>query len=571
MVILSLFLVVVCLLWIARLSGRVNDLEKQRTAAPIPVQVAPSGVMQPMLRHEEAIPKPRAEKRADEEIATGWLTKIGVVAILFGIGFFLKYAIDQGWISELTRVMMGVATGLLLVVLGEIWQSKYRSYALSLSGGGIGILYFSITAAYQFYDLVSRGPAFVLMVLITLGASGLAYRYRSLPLAVLASIGGYASPLLLHSNTDQQIQMFFYITLLNIGVLLVLIKKYWFELLYLSFIGTALNFIVWAGQFSNRNNTLESIVFLLANFAIFWAVTVLLIRLHDSQEQVHEDTDNNQAIFQLLTAIYFSIAIAVLLYGRFHDRLALVSLIKGGIALATYALVSHYGWRLMRYVSSLGIFFFLTLCFIWQFNGAALDISIFFMAAAGIAAGQMLAKEELRFWGFAALVLGLLKTFANQYEMQAYAFLLNEKFALSALYIAGIWAASRFWNGEDQKIKAAAALSLWFAVSWELVAYFGQFPGAKNSLNLSLSVWWIVYALIVLIYGVVSRAAFFRKLAIMLFALSIIKVFVYDVQSLDTGYRVVSFITLGVILLSVSYAYHRHKEKITNFLEGKNQ
>ncbi len=44
---------------------------------------------------------------------------------------------------------------------------------------------------------------------------------------------------------------------------------------------------------------------------------------------------------------------------------------------------------------------------------------------------------------------------------------------------------------------------------------------------------------------------------------------VYDVQALDTPYRIISFIVLGVILLSVSFAYKKNKEKITAFIAGE--
>ena len=35
------------------------------------------------------------------------------------------------------------------------------------------------------------------------------------------------------------------------------------------------------------------------------------------------------------------------------------------------------------------------------------------------------------------------------------------------------------------------------------------------------------------------------------------KVFVYDVSELDRGYRIVSFIVLGVLLLAISFVYQR--------------
>jgi len=40
-------------------------------------------------------------------------------------------------------------------------------------------------------------------------------------------------------------------------------------------------------------------------------------------------------------------------------------------------------------------------------------------------------------------------------------------------------------------------------------------------------------------------------------AFTIGKVFLYDVSELDRGYRIVSFIVLGALLLAISFAYQR--------------
>src|SRR3989344_3457610 len=411
MVVLLLFLVIFCLFLIARLSRRVGDLEKQKspvraaavsTVAPIAGHEAS---MQPMPQHEITAPEPQ---RPDEEIATNWLTKIGVIALLFGVGFFLKYAIDQGWISELTRAMMGVAIGTLLIILGEIWKTKYRSYALSLTGGGIGILYFSAAAAYQFYDLISQGPAAAVMVLITLSASFLAYRYRSLSLAMLAAIGCFASPLMLASGTDRQIQLFFYLTLLNIGILFVLIKKYWYELLYIALIGTIIDFVAWGTAFSNKQNTLESMLFLLTSLSLFWVISVLLLQLHESQKTLPEKADDTQSIFFVLSGTFFVLAGVFLLYRNFHDRLALVSFIEAIIAFVAYFLTARSSWRNLRYVSSFAFFFLLLLFANWQFDNNMLDAAIIVLGMSAVTAGVFLGKQELRISGFIILMLGLL-------------------------------------------------------------------------------------------------------------------------------------------------------------------
>jgi uncharacterized membrane protein len=48
-----------------------------------------------------------------------------------------------------------------------------------------------------------------------------------------------------------------------------------------------------------------------------------------------------------------------------------------------------------------------------------------------------------------------------------------------------------------------------------------------------------------------------RWQALLLIALTIVKVFVVDVSQLDRGYRIVSFIVLGVLLLAISFVYQR--------------
>ena len=107
----------------------------------------------------------------------------------------------------------------------------------------------------------------------------------------------------------------------------------------------------------------------------------------------------------------------------------------------------------------------------------------------------------------------------------------------------------------------------WFVSSWEIVQYFRD-VGSENVQNLSLSIWWMAYAVILMVLGVMKKYAVLRQVSVALFIITILKVFLYDVQALDLGYRIVSFITLGVILLSVSFAYQRHKEKFQQFIKG---
>ena len=74
----------------------------------------------------------------------------------------------------------------------------------------------------------------------------------------------------------------------------------------------------------------------------------------------------------------------------------------------------------------------------------------------------------------------------------------------------------------------------------------------------SLSAWWMVYGALLMTVGFLRRSAFLRWQALGLLALSIGEVFLNGVSLESQGYRVLSFLGLGVLLLAVSFAYQRN-------------
>ena len=81
-------------------------------------------------------------------IASNWLLRIGVLILVMGVGFFLKYSIEKGLINELGRVLLCTAAGLAMLVAGtQMLGRKYHLFGQGLIGGGIAMLYFSVFAA----------------------------------------------------------------------------------------------------------------------------------------------------------------------------------------------------------------------------------------------------------------------------------------------------------------------------------------------------------------------------------------------------------------------------------------
>jgi len=101
---------------------------------------------------------------------------------------------------------------------------------------------------------------------------------------------------------------------------------------------------------------------------------------------------------------------------------------------------------------------------------------------------------------------------------------------------------------------------LWIASS-ELINLTDVF-GYKDSYKLGLSILWGIYALGLIILGIIKRKTHLRIGAIVLFAVTLIKLFFYDIAELDTISKTVVFLSLGILLLIISFLYNKYKDLI---------
>jgi hypothetical protein len=81
----------------------------------------------------------------------------------------------------------------------------------------------------------------------------------------------------------------------------------------------------------------------------------------------------------------------------------------------------------------------------------------------------------------------------------------------------------------------------------------------RNLERLAFSLVWLAYAILVMSLGIWRRSRGMRLGAMVLLAVAIVKVFIYDLSFLGAAYRPVSFVGLGVILLTVSFLYQRYR------------
>ena len=568
----------------------VTTSEAQQDAAlPLPRETTATSPLPPLphIPPRPAAPAPAEEADLESRIGSHWLNRIGIAAVLVGVSYFLKYAFDNNWIGPAGRVAIGLIAGIAVVVWSERFrQHGYRAFSYSLKAVGIGVMYLSLWAAFHVYSLIPSAVAFVAMLAVTGSTATLAITQDAEILAAFALTGGFSTPLLLSTGQNKELQLFAYVALLNLAAVVMVAVKPWRRLLVLAYIGTLILYIGWYSEFYSRPQLALTVAFATVFFAIF-AVAPLVARRPEDESSVF-------AAIPLLLAFVNAGVYFLQVYGM-YEEVNKHAMAWFALALAAaYIFLSRQTQRqdpdpeniarlhFLHLALAIG---FITIAIPIRLDGHWITIGWFVEAAVLLWLSDRIRSTLLSGFAVAALALGVFRLLAfDNFAPETLIF--NARMGTYAVAIAVLGALT--WQAQrrhDELGRQAAAIALvtlnvlaLLALSHEVADYYarelaavvpkykpGQFipydASATRTIRLeedfTYSALWMAYGAVLMIVGFWRRAALVRWQALVLIAATIVKVFVYDVSQLDRGYRIVSFIVLGVLLLAISFVYQR--------------
>lgn len=251
-------------------------------------------------------PAPTFIDRTIEFLKENFLTVIGVITLVLGIGYFVKYAIDQNWINETLRVIIGIAVGFAIIGTGHYLQKKYTVFSSILVGGGVSVLYFTITIAFREYHLFSQSLSFILLAFVTLLSIILSFIYHQQTLFVFSLLGGFAAPLMISTGESNYIFLFTYLGILNLGTLFIAWKKDWITIRFIAFGLSALFFLPWVGA-----PTTKIIFFFIGLYYLLFTVFAILPYLKG------KTMDTIHVVLYALQNLYF-VGIGILSYTHYY-------------------------------------------------------------------------------------------------------------------------------------------------------------------------------------------------------------------------------------------------------------
>jgi len=575
--------------------GRMDELKKAVDNKRADFGYAPSGAEKSSSRASGPSPE------GDFEILVGqkWMLIVGIITIVFGVGYFLKYSFERELIGPAGQVAVSYFLGAVFLGLGNFFHQKaaFVTFGLYMIGGAIAVFYFSAFAAFQLYTppVIGQEFSFLIMILITVLASVLAIRFDVKWLAVLGLVGGFLTPVLVSSGRDNFFGLMSYMTLLNFGVLFVAFKKNWNLLNGLGFIGTYILYSGWYARYYS-DEKFWAALFFVNLFYLIYSVAPF------AYQYLKNNTESSPASGFLIITFnaFIGFGYSYNMISSHFQASYYVSVITVFYAAVFLAMASHLFKQGKRFadafvvaLSMASLFLIITIPMIFSnhwvtFFWAAQAFVLLFMASkldrkAVYAGSYILFAVSL----FKLMVIdypapGIFRLNVDMMRIEPhFTYLLVERYIAWAGVLAMLFAAAGIMRKLDVKLVInelrdstiayiVFGICLFAVLNIETASLlYDYLPAARFAFISGL---WACFAAALMVIGFKFNKYGVRKTSIALFLITLIKVFLFDMGDMSTPWRILSFMVLGFIMVTVSFYYHKFKDKLMDAFkeEGRN-
>jgi len=576
------------------LEQRVAQLEQQLIALRADMQAmraAPSPAIPPPLPLASAIPPPvqapmaappprvvpaaapapafkpsvsESKESLENQLGSKVLSKVAILLLLVAAALALKWSYDNNWIGPSGRILIGLVAGAAIVVWSERFRKqKMAAFSYALKAVGTGVLYLSFWAGFHVYHLpfMPAGVAFAGMVAVTLWNAFMAWSQNAEGLAGYALVGAYLTPVLVSTGGDHEIFLFSYLAIIAAAAVALIKVRPWHKLLLGALPVTAMFFSGWFSEFFTPDKAWLTAGFALLLWGVF-AVAPLLAA----------DVDN------AATTVFVPIGTAAFGAWAIYSILSMSAGTNGETwaawAAVGFAAVYLVFARLRKAgVASVHVglaIVFLTVAIPLKATGHGITLGwlvegVVLVAVVSRAGLESRVRAAMQWLGWGALLLGVAGALIEPWILDGvYRAFLNREFATSLAAVLALGAAA--WISTHQK-GAAKGDSKMAAVSLVLInlvmllamnrEIFRAFDAGQERADFCFSAWMMTQGAAMLVLGFWKRLSLARWLGLILLIVTVIKTVVWDMRSLGTGYHILSYLGLGVILMAVSYAYQK--------------
>jgi uncharacterized membrane protein len=500
-------------------------------------------------------------------VAGRWLNYVGILALLFAVTFFLKYAFDNNWVGPRGRVGIGLLAGSVLYPWSHHLLARgYKYFSEGIAGLGAAVLYLSLWAGWHYYHIFPQSTAFALMIVVTATTLVVAVGRNSERIAFLALVGGLITPMLVSTGENHEVSLFTYLTILGVGVLGIAWVRDWKSLPPVQFLATLIYFWGWYSEFYRADELATTVLFATMFFVLFAALPMI-------RSWRDGELSGLEATIVLVNSLAYLAALHQMLWpdNRWALTVAVLALAAAHLA-AERLLPEKRGSdvRLARILYAGLALTFVTLAIPIRLDGRWITIAWAVQGAVLIWSGLRVRFAAMRWAGLVlfAIVAGRLALIS----IPADTFLFNPRFATFVICVGCMALSCYFAATSDEELGEQESMNFVItamvanilaiaALSLEVWDVFWRMPSLGidrgHAQELALSMLWLVWALGLLGAGLWKKSQTIRWQALVLLGVVIVKVFLFDLSFLEKFYRIVSFLLLGLALMLISFYYQR--------------
>jgi len=542
-------------------------IPEQRPEEVPPLQEFQDASVAAFIQKTETVSE--TEKSTDEnlefKIGSKVFTGVGVVAVICAVGFFLRYAFEVDLINGFGRVVLGVLAGIALLAVGELKRKNFPIYGQMLTGGGLGVLYLSFYAAFNYYDLMTQPTAFFAMIIITAAGILLSLRQNSMALAMFAQIGGFLTPLLINSGEGNLHVLFLYVILLDIAVFLTAFYKLWQPLSVAGFIGTALTYLYWYFNFYDSLKLTPALAYLSVFFVIFLCIPFIQYFVKKSPENSWD-----LSLISFNPMFYFAMSYAII-NPLYPDLMGWFTVTLGALYCALAVIVGGEDER----ASLLRHFLLTTGCVLLAiavpilFDGKWIVAAWAAESLAFVVTGFKLKSNIYRILGNLLLFLSMFKLFFFESGFPGQVmFLLNDRFLSYAVCFGAAAGAAYIYRHRKNELSESEAPVFSLLL---LAAAFAAIAGPSFDIYDFVSnhgkwtvVLWAAEALLFVVAGFKFKLPLYRGIGHCLFLMTLIRLVLFE-GDLWTGampifnLRLLAYVAFFAAAVASAYLYRRNK------------
>ncbi|MCU4162848.1 DUF2339 domain-containing protein [Carboxylicivirga caseinilyticus] len=504
-----------------------------------------------------------------------WITSLGILFLFSAFTYFLKIAFENGWFPPEIRVLSGFAIGVTLLFSGFTYYRKSALYTCQiLAGSGISIIYATFTYV-AFTDDLNWPYNVMLISVLALSAltTLISYKYELRGLIFISVLGGLLSPILMKAEAKHDMVLFSYVLIINLGSLYVSIAKKWQELRIMTFVATVL---VYATYYIYFDPTSWGRPF-------FYAATLFMVYMGGIIFASHKEKDQFTGwnlYLSLLNAMLF-IFWSIYILGSFDITFTVPLLVVG----FTFMIASVFVYLLsgrnifpgLIYVCLGLVLFAISAANIKPMNIYGMEYVattlLWFMVITGAySIGQFVKSYELRYVSYAAWMMLIIYWFTVAWDVQWITIwgIRYIPFINAGAFTWMILAAFGFYMGKKEQKDNPVLSNLFAIVSNIIVAalFTVQIRNIWTAYNidhfsrpLAISISYIVYALLIFLWGAHTKAKTFRILGTIVILFTSAKVFFWDLSGSANISKMIFLMIIGLLTLGIAHINKRWLDK----------